>query len=273
MSALAVIIACIAVLALVIPFSMVGYGGGATYVPVLLIAGMDFGQASTTSLFMIMAASLAAAVGFGRGKTVDWKLLLLIVPLAAAGSFAGGYFAHQVNVLLLRITLAVVLLIAAFLTLRNEAEGRWPRFVPRWCCWDRCCGQYNYSVSVVLLVPAIGLAAFVSGMIGIGGGVFVIPILILLFGCPTRIAIGVSAAYTGLAALPGFLGHLTGGSGFDIWTALPLAAAVFIGASIGPAISLRLGTTWLRRLLAVLLIGLAVWMAADSAFSITSAGV
>lgn len=273
MSALAVVIACIAVLVLVIPFSMVGYGGGATFVPVLLIAGMDFGQASTTSLFMIMAASLAAAVGFGRGKTVDWKLLLLIVPLAAAGSFAGGYFAHLASGFVLRLFLAVILLIAAFLTLRSEAEGRWPRFMPHWCCWNRRCGQYRYSVSVVLLVPAVGLAAFVSGMIGIGGGVFLIPMLILLFGCPTRVAIGVSAAYTGLAALPGFLGHLAGGSGFDIWQGLPLAAAVFIGASIGPAVSLKMGTARLRRLLAVLLIGLAVWMAVDSAFSITSPGL
>jgi uncharacterized membrane protein YfcA len=234
---------------------------------------MDFGQASTNSLFMIMAASLAAAVGFGRGKMVDWKLLLLVVPLAAAGSFAGGYFAHLASGLLLRIFLAVILLIAAFLTLRNEAEGQWPRFMPRWCCWDRRCGQYRYSVSVVLLVPAVGVAAFISGMIGIGGGVFVIPILILLFGCPTRVAIGVSAAYTGLAALPGFLGHLAGGSGFDIWAALPLAAAVLIGASIGPAVSLRMGTARLRRMLAVLLIAMALWMAADSIFSITSAGI
>jgi len=260
MSVIAAIIACIVVLILAVPFSMVGQGGGSTYVPVLLAAGMGFHAASTTSLFMIMLASLGATLVFGRKKTVDWKLLFTIVPLAILGSFAGGYVAQFVNVLVLEIVFTVVLIIAAFFMLRPATEGKSPGFMPQWLCWERHCGEYRYRISMGLLIPAMGVAGFIAGMIGVGGGLFVLPLLILLFGCPTRIAIGVSSTYVGIAALPGFIGHLVSGSTFNVWVALPLAAAAFTGASLGPMLSLKTGISKLRVVLAIVLIALAVWM-------------
>jgi len=261
MSIIATVIACVVVAALAVPFSMVGQGGGSTYVPVLLVAGMEFHAASTTSLFMIMAASISATLVFGRKKTVDWKLLFSIVPLAILGSFAGGYVAHWVSVLVLKVIFALVLTIAAFFMLRPAAtEGQSPSFMPKWGCWDRSCGGQQYRISMGLLIPATALAGFIAGMIGVGGGLFVLPLLILLFGCPTRIAIGVSSTYVGIAALPGFVGHLVGGAPFDIWVALPLAAAAFIGAWLGPMLSLKTSITKLRGVLAIVLIALAIWM-------------
>jgi uncharacterized membrane protein YfcA len=260
MSVIAVIIACIVVLILAIPFSMVGQGGGSTYVPVLLVAGMSFYTSSTTSLFMIMLASLAATLVFGRKKTVDWKLLISIIPLAVLGSFAGGYVAQFVSVVTLKIIFAVVLIVAAFFMLRPFKEGQSPDFIPQWVCWDRNCGEHRYRVSLGVLIPATGVAGFIAGMIGVGGGLFVLPLLILLFGVPTRIAIGVSSTYVGIAALPGFIGHLVGGSDFNVWIALPLAAAAFIGATIGPRLSLKTSIPRLRVILAIVLVALAVWM-------------
>lgn len=260
MSVIATVIAGIVVLILAIPFSMVGQGGGSTYVPVLLVAGMEFHEASTTSLFMIMLASLAATLVFGRKKTVDWKLLLSIVPLAILGSFAGGYVAHFVSALILKVIFAVVLTIAAFFMLRPATEGQSPSFMPKWLCWDRCYGEYRYQISMGLLIPATAVAGFIAGMIGVGGGLFVLPLLILLFGCPTRIAIGVSSTYVGIAALPGFIGHLVGGSAFNIWVALPLAAAAFAGATVGPMMSLKVSVARLRYVLAIVLAVLAIWM-------------
>ncbi len=92
---------------------------------------------------MIMLASLAATLVFGRKKTVDWKLLFSIVPLAILGSFAGGYVAQFVSVLVLKIIFAVVLIIAAFFMLRPATEGQSPSFMPQWMCWDRSCGEYQ----------------------------------------------------------------------------------------------------------------------------------
>ena len=247
-------------MALAVPFSMVGQGGGSTYVPVLLMAGMAMHEASTTSLFMIMLASISATLVFGRKRTVDWKLLFSMAPVAILGSFAGGYIAQWVSGSVLKIIFACVLGFAAFFMFRPATEGRSPKFMPQWMPWDRTCGEYQYQISMGVLIPAVALAGFIAGMIGVGGGLFVLPMLVLLFGCPTRIAIGISTTYVGITALPGFLGHLLGGDPFNIWIALPLAAAAFAGARIGPLISLRTSVAKLRVILAVVLIALSVWM-------------
>jgi len=260
MSVTVLVIACAAVLALAIPFSMVGQGGGSTYVPILLMAGMGMHEASTTSLFMIMLASIASTIVFGRKKTVDWKLLFSIIPFAILGSFVGGYIAQWISALVLKSIFATVLGIAAFFMLRPANEGQRPNFMPKWYCWDRTCGEHQYQISMGILVPAAVLVGFVAGMIGVGGGLFLLPMLVLLFGCPTRVAIGISSTYVGITALPGFLGHILGGNLFNVWIALPLAAAAFIGASLGPFISLRIHVSKLRIILAIVLIALAAWM-------------
>ncbi len=228
--------------------------------PVLLMVGMGMHEASTTSLFMIMLASIASTIVFGRKKTVDWKLLFTIIPFAILGSFAGGYIAQWVSELMLKSIFAVVLGVAAFFMLRPAKEGQRPNFMPQWYCWDRTCGEHQYQISMGILVPSTVLVGFVAGMIGVGGGLFLLPMLVLLFGCPTRVAIGISSTYVGITALPGFLGHILGGNLFNVWAALPLAAAAFIGASLGPVISLRTSVPKLRIVLAIVLIALAVWM-------------
>ena len=260
MSIMTAIITCVAVFALAVPFSMVGQGGGSTYVPILLMTGMGMHEASTTSLFIIMLASIASTLVFGRKKTVDWGLLFAIVPFAIVGSFAGGYVAQWVSSIALKVIFIAVLGVAAFFMLRPATEGKRPDFMPSWYCWDRTCGEYKYQISMGVLIPAIALVGFIAGLIGVGGGLFLLPLLILLFGCPTRIAIGISSTYVGITALPGFLGHLLGGDPFNVWIALPLSAAAFVGASLGPLISLRIGVPKLRIILAVVLVALAVWM-------------
>jgi uncharacterized membrane protein YfcA len=260
MSTVVLIISCIAVFILAVPFSMVGQGGGSTYVPVLLLTGMDMLESSTTSLFMIMLASLGATLIFGRKKTVDWKLLFAIVPFAIVGSFLGGFVAQYVSSFILKIIFAAVLCVAAFFMLRPAVEGKSPDFLPQWLKWKRVCGEYQYDISLGILIPSTALAGFIAGLIGVGGGLFLLPMLVLLFGCPTRIGIGISSTYVGITALPGFLGHIIGGNAFNIWLALPLAAAAFAGAMIGPILSLKLKVNKLRFILAIVLVALAVWM-------------
>ena len=260
MSLIALVSACFAILALATLFSMVGLGGGATYVPILLATGMAFHNASTTSLFMIMAASLSATLVFGHHRTVDWKLLLSIAPLAILASFIGGYIAQWVSAEVLKVIFAVVLIVAAVLMLRPAEDGQTPRFTPRWLCWDRHWGGYHYRVSMALLIPGTALAGLVAGMIGVGGGILVLPLLILLAGCPIRVSIGISSPYVGLAALSGFLGHLLAEDPFDIWLALPLATAAFVGARVGPRISLRTDTRLLRTIASIVLMALSAWL-------------
>jgi uncharacterized membrane protein YfcA len=260
MTITALIISSLVILAIAIPFSMAGQGGGSTYVPILAIAGMPLREASTTSLFIITIASISATLVFGRKKMVDWKMLLWLSPQAVLGSFAGGFVSRWVSIPVLTIIFACVLAIAAFFMLRPAIDGKRPEFVPRWFIWNRTDKDFAYEVPMGVLLPSVVIMGFIAGMIGIGGGLFLLPLLVLLLGYPMRYAIGISTTYVGITALPSFIGHLAGGDPFNIWIAIPLAVAAFLGARLGPVLSLRLKIPVLRIVLAIVLVALAVWM-------------
>jgi uncharacterized membrane protein YfcA len=110
-----------------------------------------------------------------------------------------------------------------------------------------------------LLIVAIGLAAgILAGFFGIAGGVVIVPALIFLVGMPTRCAIGTSLG----ALLPpvGILGawvYWRDGA-LDIRYAAIIAVGIAAGAFLGAELAIRLSGELLRRLFAVVLVGLAI---------------
>ena len=76
---------------------MGGQGGGVVYVPILLALGMSVHDAATTSLFVIVATSVSAAIIYRSRRTVDWKLALVIEPLTFVLAFGGGLAANYIN--------------------------------------------------------------------------------------------------------------------------------------------------------------------------------
>lgn len=244
------------------PFAMIGQGGGTAYVPVLEIAGINIHEASTISLFMIAVSTISAAIVFHRRRVIDWRLLLYIVPLAAVGSFLGGYAAHLISAAAITAIFAVFLCFSALLIYRHDSskEGRMHGLVPKLLVWERTYGEHHYSVSLGVLIPiGLGLGAM-AGMLGIGGGLFLLPVLILLFGVPMRITIGATTVYTGVSALVGLAGHIAGGDPLNVWIAIPLAIAVFIGARIGSQMSHKVSLPKLKVVIAVILVALAAVM-------------
>ena len=131
----------------------------------------------------------------------------------------------------------------------------------RWGRWPRTMGAYSYVVRLPWLVPVTAVAGFVAGMIGISGGIFKMPAMVLLGGVPMRIAIGTSSFMVILTALAGLSGHLVSDSGsFDIFVALPLAVAAFVGGRLGSSLSTRVKPSTLRIYFAILLLLVAVWI-------------
>jgi uncharacterized protein len=109
-----------------------------------------------------------------------------------------------------------------------------------------------------LLTALIGLAAGVlSGLFGIGGGVIVVPALILLVGLEGRTATGTSLAALLLpVGLLGVLAYARAGAVRFPMAAL-LAFGILVGTALGARVAFVLPELWLRRLLAVLLVMLA----------------
>lgn len=262
MEALIILLLSILLMAFAVPFAMIGQGGGTAYVPLLEIAGTNIHEASTISLFMIAVSTISAAIVFHRKRTIDWHLLLYIIPTAAVGAFLGGYLAHLINASVITVAFAIFLCISAFLIYRQDygKEGHMYKHVPKLLVLDRTYDEYHYSVSLGILIPAGFGLGFIAGTLGIGGGLFLLPVLILLFRVPLRITIGATTVYTGFSALIGLFGHIAGGDALNLGIALPLAVAVFIGARVGSQLSHKASVPKLKAAIAVILVALAAVM-------------
>jgi uncharacterized membrane protein YfcA len=258
MTITSVLIGVAAILAVSIAFSMVGQGGGSLYVPILVALGMAIHDAATTSLFVIVATSLSAAFIYRRRRTVDWKLALIIEPPTIALAFVGGLLANSINATVLRIIFAVVLITTSILMLRPTTEKETDTSHGRGH-WSRKMGDNHYVVRLPGLMPVTAVAGFVAGMIGISGGIFKMPAMVLIGRVPMRVAIGTSSLMVAATALSGFTGHILGGS-FNILLALPLAAAAFVGGRLGSSLSMRVKAPSLKTYFAIILLLTSVWM-------------
>lgn len=258
MTATSIVIAVIAILAVSTAFSMVGLGGGVLYVPILLALGMGVHDAAATSLFIIMAMAITAAIIYRRSSTIDWKLVLAIEPPTAALAFAGGLLASYIDTSVIKVIFAVALIIAGTFMLKPVTEkingtshgrGHWRRKV----------ADKEYVVHLPGLIPVTSAAGFISGMIGISGGVFKLPAMVLIGHIPMRIAVGTSSLMVAVTAIAGLSGHVITGS-FNILTALPLAVVASIGGYLGSSLSFRIRVPVLKVFVTIILFLVSIWM-------------
>ncbi len=246
--------------------SMVGIGGGVFYMPVLLFLGYDFHSASTVSLFLITLTGFSAFTRFRKAKMVDWQLALVLETFTDLGAFAGGATAFYFHSYFLKILLGALLIVAAYFTLksRNKPESS---IIPKqgFGYWTRSFNGYTYSLPLFIVLPLTFTIGYLSGLLGIAGGVFKIPIMILWFGIPTKIAIATSSVMVGLTGLVGLGGHLLH-SVLDINTAIILGITVFAGGQIGSRISIKLPEKKVKEALTVILILIGVFMIIKNIF-------
>ena len=243
-----------------IVLSSVGLGGGAFYVPLLLALGYAFPEASSTSLFLITVTGLSAFSRFRRAGLVDWQLAVVMDMFTDLGAFVGGYTAGHLKSHYLQIGFGVLLVIASIFMLQMQSEKR-PAPIQRsgfgW--WRREFGDAVYSLYVPAVIPITFAIGYLSGALGIAGGLLKIPIMVLWFAVPAKIAVATSSLMVGLTGLLGFGGHVfTDEINWPL--CLGIGAVVLVGGQIGSHLSVRLPERWVKQLLAFVLLIIAAWM-------------
>jgi uncharacterized membrane protein YfcA len=219
-----------------------GVGGGLLIVPgLMLVAGMDQRLAHGTSLAAVLPIAVASVATYAAHDNVDWPVALWLSVGAVAGAVIGTrllqILPHRVLALLFA---GVVIVSAVRLFIATDATGR-----------DALSGG-----GIVALV-AVGLAAgILAGLFGVGGGIILVPAMILLFGIPPVVAKGTSTAVIVPAAVIGTWRNRRRGN-VDLRAAAIVGVAGIVTATVGAVVADRMSDDLSNVLFASLLVVIA----------------
>jgi len=258
--------ACVVILIISVVMSMTGRGGGNFYVPALVFCGLGMLQAAATAQCILFSTAVAASLLFHKSKTIDWKLALVIDPPTDVMALIGGYYAHLLPGGVLKFVFAGLLVLAGFFMLRS-AKNTPTADRKRFGFWRRKFGKNEYVVNLWLTLPITAATGLVAGMVGISGGSFKIPLMVLACGVPMRVAVGTSTAMVAATAFMGLLGHLAAGD-FNATWAIPMSVAAIIGGFLGSTVSLKTKPDSLKRIFAYTTLGAALFMVISAWLSI-----
>ena len=243
---------------LTIVMIMSGRGGGNFYVIALVLSGVAMHTASTTSQFILIASALSGALVFGKAKTMSWPLVFFFGGLNSIMAFIGGFEAHLFSGSALKIVLAIVLGIAGIIMLLPEKQTS-KTTVKRFGFWNITERENQYVINLWIAVPLTMATGFFAGMVGISGGSFLIPLMVVGSGVPMRTAVGTATAMLAATALTGFLGNALHG-GFDPALAIPCGVVAIVGGLIGSKLALKTKPNYLKSLSGIITIIAAVIM-------------
>jgi len=260
-----IVIVSVIIFAIAVLMTMTGRGGGNFYVLVLVAAGLAMHQAAATGQFILMLTALAGMIIFHKNKLVDWKLALVIDPPTDIMAFFGGYLSRYVSGGTLKYVLSGLLVAAGFfmlLKVKDKPISKEKRFG----YWHRSFEGEEYAVNLWLAIPITAAVGLAAGAVGISGGSFKIPLMVLLCGVPMRIAVGTSSAMVAATALMGFIGHTASGH-FDPGWAVPAACAAVVGGIIGGKFAIKTKPKNLKKIFAYTTLAAAVFMAVNALMS------
>lgn len=215
--------------------TMTGRGGGNFYMLALVFSGLGMNEAAATGQFVLMCSSLMAALLFNRQKLNHWTLTIILGALIFVSALLGGYYAHYFNERWLKGIFAVVMLVAALLMLKKpkkrlKGDKKWILTLSS--------GSDTFYINLLVTVPIVLLTGFISGMVGVSGGSFLVPLMLLSMNVPMTTAVATSTTLVSVSAGAGFFGHLGAGV-FCPQLAIPLAIGGMIGGFFGAKRALK----------------------------------
>ena len=230
-------------------YSSVGFGGGSTYLALLLIWGIPY------SIFPVIALSCNIIVVSGncfnyvRAGNLNLKLLLPYLIGSIPLAYIGGSLPVEKRIF--EILLFLILVIAGSLLLFNFKS------------YDDAQESYK-KIPIPISFLIGGILGFVSGVVGIGGGIFLSPILFLLKAAKPKHIVTTASLFILINSISGIIGQLTKNDVLvEVSNYWYLLAGVLIGGQIGNYFNLKIFPT---RILAVVTACLIIFVAVRIGF-------
>lgn len=220
-----------------------GVGGGILVVPgLVMFASMDQRLAHGTSLAAVLPIALASLLTYWGHQQVDWPVAMWLAVGSVVGSVIGTQLLAVASKRALGMIFTSVLIVSAIrLFIATDGVGRMP-----------------LNAAAVFGLIAIGVATgALAGLMGVGGGVVMVPAMIVFFGLPSIIAKGTSVAVIIPTAIMGTIRNRSANN-VDLRAAMLVGCAGILSAVAGGFISVLLSDTMSNVLFAILLIAVAV---------------
>ena len=226
-------------------YSSVGFGGGSSYLAVLALTGLAFTEIRSTALLCNIVVVSGNTFLYVKNHIFDWKKIFPLVFLSVPLAFIGGFL--KINYVFFFILLGITLIVAAYLMWNTNVI-------------TKKASELNLKNSFFKDLINGGFIGFISGMVGIGGGVFLAPLLHLTkWDTPKKIA-AASSFFILVNSIAGLGGQfLNPDFGIEPSLTILLLITVFIGGQIGSRFSLKYITPFkLKRATAILIAFVAI---------------
>lgn len=221
-----------------------GVGGAVVSTPAIRLLGAPALIAVGSTLPSIFPSAVTGTLRYSREGLVDWRVVAWTVPVGVVMAVAGSFLSQEVpgEGHVLMILTAALLAVTAFRMSRSKAATI----------------EATERRDTRPVLAAIGATAgLLSGLLGVGGGVVMVPGFSEIARLPLKVSIATSLVCVGLLALPSTIAHAYLGD-IDWRLALLLTAGVVPGARLGAAIAIRASDRRLRIAVAAFLAIIAV---------------
>ena len=225
-------------------YSSVGFGGGSTYLALLFIWGLPYYIFPIIALCCNIIVVSGNCFNYIKAGNLNLKLLTPYLIGSIPMAFIGGSL--PVDKKIFEIILFLVLAIAGVLLLLNFKS------------YDDKKDSYNNIPKLISIIIG-GILGFVSGIVGIGGGIFLSPILFLIRAAKPKHIVTTASIFILINSISGIIGQLTKNSVLnDIQNYWILLLVVLVGGQMGNFLNLKIFPT---RVLALITSGLVLFVA------------
>jgi len=221
-------------------YASVGFGGGSSYIAILLLTGLMVEEARLIALICNIIVVLGACINYQRADMIPWKKILPIILFSVPFAFLGGSI--QLEQSIYKLIAGFTLVLAALLMIKPKRKSKKSnvRSLPTW------------------IRSGIGSGiGFISGLIGIGGGIFLSPLLNIIRWETAKVISVTASVFILFNSIAGIAGQLTHSLNIDSNKILVLGTAVFLGGQLGNYFNIKVLQPRTVRILTAILVGVA----------------
>ena len=207
-------------------YSSVGFGGGSTYLALLLIWEVPYLIFPVIALFCNIIVVSGSCFNYIKAGNVNFKILFPYLASSIPLAFFGGSL--SIDKEFFEILLFIVLVLAGTLLLLKFRS------------FDEKIDSYKKIPKIISILIG-GSIGFISGVVGIGGGIFLSPILLLFKAESAKNIITASSLFILVNSISGLVGHFTKSSLVtEVYNYWPLFILVLLGGQLGNFLSLKI---------------------------------